>query len=335
MKKAAKILGGVIGVVVLAVVGLLVWINTNYDHDYSDVALPEIKASDDPAVIAQGEYLVHTVGHCSACHGPAEKAAKYQLGERHELQGGHAIVAGPFGTFRPSNLTSDPETGLGKLSDGQIARAVRHGVARDGRFAPFMSFAVGNMSDEDLTAIVSYLRTVPAIRNDAGRDEFGIIAKGLATFTNFGPRREPVPKHVPQGGVSVERGEYLANGPGLCYGCHSTMDPSEGMKIVGARFQGSAQPEPDPTAPDSVFTAPNLTPDPKTGVMATWTEDVFVDRFKAGRVYPGSKMPWDNFAQMSEEDLRSIYRYLKSLQPVENFTGPSYRKADWAPPEKA
>ena len=71
-----------------------------------------------------------------------------------------------------------------------------------------------------------------------------------------------------------------------------------------------------------VFVTPNLTPDPKTGHIAGWTEEQFLARFRAGRLIEGSHMPWSLFGRMSDDDIRAIYRYLRTLPPVENETGP-------------
>jgi mono/diheme cytochrome c family protein len=333
VKTLLKIVGVFVGVLVVLIAGVVVYVNATARRDFSSVPMPSVKASTDPAVVAQGEYLVHAVAHCSACHGPAEKVNLRQLGEKHEMQGGFELKAGPFGTFRPANLTSCSETGLGKFSDGEIARAVAHGVDRTGGFAPMMTLAVGNMSQEDLTAIISYLRTVAPIKNSVPPDEWGFIAKALSS--KFSPRNDPPMKHVAPGGISVERGEYLANGPALCSGCHSAIDPMAGFKIVGPKFQGSNQPEPDPNAEGMVAVPPNLTPDPETGHITSWDEEKFVARFKAGRAFPGTKMPWESFKQMTEDDMRSIYRYLRTLAPVKNFTGPHYRKSDWTPEQTA
>jgi hypothetical protein len=56
-----------------------------------------------------------------------------------------------------------------------------------------------------------------------------------------------------------------------------------------------------------------------------------VARLKAGIVFQGTKMPWENFSRMTEDDMRSIYRYLRSLPPVRKVTDPSHRKAGWKP----
>ena len=69
-------------------------------------------------------------------------------------------------------------------------------------------------------------------------------------------------------------------------------------------------------------------PDPKTGVIANLSEDQFVARMRAGRILPGSPMPWQAYARMEEDDLRAIYRFLRSLPPYEHDTGPRMRTRD-------
>lgn len=330
MSRAWKFAGAAAAVLVVVALGGFGYVEATYERDYSDVPEPGIRASDDPAVIERGEYVVHALAHCSACHGP-ESREGHELGPMTDLSGGYAMEAGPFGTFYPSNLSSDEETGIGAVSDGALARAIRHGVARDGRFAPFMRIAVGPMADEDLQAVISYLRTLPAIENEVPRDRWGFIAKLIAG--KFEPRDGAAPEYVPGGEISVERGEYLANGPAGCIVCHTQTDPMQGFAFVGEPFSGVTVAEPDAANEGYEFAAPNLTPDPETGIITGWSEDEFVARFDAGRVYAGSVMPWENFAQMTEEDRRSIYRYLRALPPVHNNTGPSWREKGWTAEE--
>src|SRR5690606_25298330 len=90
---------------------------------------------------------------------------------------------------------------------------------------------------------------------------------------------------------------------------------------LGPEFAGGME-MPDESDPTKVFVTPNLTPDPKTGHITSWSEDQFVARFRAGNIRPGTHMPWAAFARMSDADLRAVYRYLRSLPPVENETGP-------------
>ena len=93
------------------------------------------------------------------------------------------------------------------------------------------------------------------------------------------------------------------------------------MEFDGVRLSGGGE----MVEKEHIFKAPNLTPDPKTGHIIHWSEDQFVMRFKAGSVYADSPMPWTEFMRMSEDDLRSIYRYLKSVEPCENYTSPVVR----------
>jgi mono/diheme cytochrome c family protein len=194
-----------------------------------------------------------------------------------------------------------------------------------------MSFAVGPMSDEDLTAVVSYLRSLPAIKNAVPKDEWGFLAKALAG--KFGPRMMEAPRYVPAGEEpDVGRGEYLAKGPAWCAGCHTPVDPLT-FKPNGPLLSGSSMAEPDHLDPNFEIVGPNLTPDPETGVLAAFDERAFIDRIRnVGAVSKGTNMPWANFAKMTDSDLKSIYRYLKSLPPTKHVTGPGRRPKGWKPP---
>jgi len=194
-----------------------------------------------------------------------------------------------------------------------------------------MSFAVGPMSDEDLTAVVSYLRTLPPIKNPVPQDEWGLLAKALSS--KFNPRMAKAKRYVPPSETpSVARGDYLANGPALCFWCHTPTDPTAGFAEIGTRFSGGAEPEPDALDEHYEVLPPNLTPDPETGALARYDEQSFVDRVrKVGAVSKGSPMPWDNFKQMTDGDLKSIFAYLRSLPPTKRFTGPGRRPTGWQP----
>src|SRR5690606_41627233 len=102
---------------------------------------PDITASTDSAVIARGKYLAFGPAHCGTCHVPMNKVMDVENGEEIPHSGGWELTIPP-GTFRAPNLTPDMETGIGKLTDGEIARTMRHMVGNDGRcIMPFMHFA--------------------------------------------------------------------------------------------------------------------------------------------------------------------------------------------------
>jgi mono/diheme cytochrome c family protein len=328
VRRLFKWLGIVVMVLVIVLGAAVGWVLASYDKDYSAMPRPALVASQDPAVIARGEYLFHAVAHCSACH--TAPGVQRKRGDRPPAAGGRMFPGGPFGTFVARNLTADKETGLGAQSDGDIARAIRSGVDHQGRFIPIMKIVLGPMSDEDLTAVVSYVRTQAPERREEQPEQWGFLAKVLAA-TKLGPVTPAVPRaEPPSEQPSVARGAYLANGPAACHTCHSRFDPFDGWAMVGTPFTGGDV-EADESDPTSEFAAPNLTPDPKTGRIAAWDEDTFVTRFRGGRAYAGSHMPWENFSEMTDADLRSLFRYLKSLPPVVRDTGPSHRPAGWRP----
>jgi hypothetical protein len=87
--------------------------------------------------------------------------------------------------------------------------------------------------------------------------------------------------------------------------------------FIGEPFAGglAMDSEEDPTV---IITSPNITPDPQTGRMASWSEELFIHRFRQGTLVPGSHMPWGAFKNMSDLELKAIYRYLQTVEPVHN-----------------
>jgi hypothetical protein len=103
-------------------------------------------------------------------------------------------------------------------------------------------------------------------------------------------------------------------------------------EYAGPRYAGGfvMHAEIDPAMEGYVFLTPNLTPDPETGVMVKWDEETFITRFKHGRTQPGSPMPWESYAMMSEMELKALYRYLTSLEPQKS----AITKTVYAPGEE-
>ena len=137
----------------------------------------------------------------------------------------------------------------------------------------------------------------------------------------------PASLHVAATPERVARGKYLF-ALADCDGCHSPHDESKlYLPVIEAR-RGSGQRMSEEGLPGAVV-ASNITPDRETGIGA-WTEDEFVQRFKNfdnASAYKGedlkmgefnSIMPWSNYSQMTEEDLRAMYAYLMSVKPIQN-----------------
>lgn len=329
MGKVLKVLAGMIALVFAGVGAFVAYVLATWDKDYSGVERPAIAASTDPAVVARGEYIAHSVSHCSICHVPFETTVKRKPGEHPPMAGGFEWKMGPMGTLHSRNITPDAETGIGSWTDGELARAIRYGVGKDGKLLPFMSMAVPDMADEDLTAVVSYLRSTAPVKQPNRPHDLGLLMKWLATKMGPDWRKQvlkPNPYVAAGDTPSVARGKYLAYGPGWCIACHTGFDLME-VKLTGPEFGGNTEAEPDMEDPTMEYVTPNLTPDAETGHIASWSEEQFVQRFRAGRVLRTSKMPWEAYREMTDADLRSVYQFLRTLPPAKNKVGPTHRKA--------
>ena len=131
-------------------------------------------ASTDPSIVDRGRYLVHGPAHCSSCHSDVMRAATAPPMADSVLAGGRRFELGILGTFVAANLTSDATTGIGAWSDGELFAVLRTGRNRSGRpLAPLMD-TVG-MSDDDLMAIISYLRRLPPVSMPQERAPISLI----------------------------------------------------------------------------------------------------------------------------------------------------------------
>jgi len=125
--------------------------------------------------VKRGRYLVDTLG-CTLCHSPVDAEKRLLPGLR--LAGGLRLHIEPYGDFPSGNLTSDKETGLGNWTDAEIKRTITQGILKDGeRLLPFpMDWAsYSTMKDDDINAIVAYLRTVPPVRNKVPRPSWTFL----------------------------------------------------------------------------------------------------------------------------------------------------------------
>lgn len=298
---------------------------------FPDTPAPAVQVSQDPEVIERGRYLVHGPAHCAECHSGSDRDHPEQV-LTEPLHGGLEFDMGPLAVTWSANLTPDKETGIGRWTDQQVARAIRTGVLPDGRLSFFMGLSAARLSDDDLSAVVSYLRSLPPVKNEVPRGVWRPLGKVLLqyVFPPLKPRLVEGPPGVPPSDEpSAERGHYLVEHAAFCVDCHTQFDMAT-FALKGPRLGGS---QPDPSHgsdTDMEFVAPNLTSHP-TGMTGKLDEEQFVARLRGGRVYKSSIMPWENFTTLTEADARSIYRYLREVPPVDNDVGPTYRKVGWKP----
>lgn len=306
MKKFKTILKWIALVLLVLVAVISLAVTARQDLKY-DAPYPGIKASTDSAVIARGKHLVFSSAHCINCHSRKNPDSLLALGLEVPLTGG-VLFDLPLGKIYSKNITPDKETGIGKYSDAEIARALRYGVHPDGTVVyDFMPFH--NTSDEDLTAIISYLRSQKPVRNEVPKNKLNVLGKIVKAFMvkPVGPAGE-VPKSVARD-TTANYGKYLALSVAECSGCHTKRNLAGAY--TGEPFGGGASIE--------GFITPNLTPD-SSGRIFAWTRQNFIDRFRMGKLYPKSPMPWNSFKRMTDQELTAIYNYLKTLKPVKTET---------------
>jgi mono/diheme cytochrome c family protein len=320
MKTLKRFLKWTFIVLFLLIGALLAAIFTRQHRTFEAPFPVNIVSSPDSAVIARGAYLAYGAAHCGSCHVPQDQLERIAAGERIPLSGGLEFKL-PIGSISAPNLTPDEETGIGRLSDAELARALRYSVGHDGRalfgFMPFQ-----HLSDDDLVAVISFLRSQPAVKHEVPKAQMNLLGKAIRAFM-LEPEfpTEKIEQHV-EPDTTAAYGAYLANNVGNCRGCHTSRDPMTGA-YIGEPFAGGMKMESDDGS-GSYCVTPNLTPDAKTGRIYGWSQENFVNRFRMPRVVKASHMPWELFAKMTDNDLKAIYKYLNSLKPVQNETGPTF-----------
>jgi mono/diheme cytochrome c family protein len=265
-----------------------------------------IHAVDDPGVVDRGRYLVYGPAHCAVCHGDPQ--APYS--EDVPLSGGRKFDLRPLGTLSAPNITSDPAAGIGALSDATLVRSLRYGISRDGRpLAPLMPFA--DLSDDDLQAVLSYLRTVGPAAQPAPNHDLTVLGRvALKLLKAQGPTQPPPITHRRE--RTADYGRYLAHTVASCYGCHTQRSELTG-EFIGPPFAGGMTFEEN----GQRYVSPNLTT-AAAGRLSGWSEQQFIDYFRAKGALPNrSPMPWNAFARMTDDDLGAIYRYLNTTEPAE------------------
>lgn len=269
------------------------------------------EAQGSPAEIARGRYIFGATGGCG-CHTKPKDTAN----------AGGRKYDGPFGTVYSSNITPDRQTGIGAWSDEQIITAIRSGRRPDGeRLLPVHPYTVFNgMAEEDLRALVRFLRTVPPVNRATPPKRITVpffervfLPAWLAAFA---PRETP-PAKAPTAGR--ERGEYLVRAVGHCGECHTPRGTT--MATDNARFLAGNQNGPEGNA------VPNITPDPETGIGKWSEEDIAwylgtgnrpdgdVAGGLMGEVIQGTLA---GYKDLTKADLTAIARYLKSIPAVKN-----------------
>lgn len=292
-------LGGLIGLLllttlVLFAIGTVKWSRIrgrNYDLLVQRITIPADRAS-----ITRGEHIA-TIRMCQYCHGD-------------DFGGQSDSVPGLF-TFAFPNLTRGAGGVGAAYTDEDWVRAIRHGVGHDGRGLILMPSRLWyQLSDEDLGALIAYMKRLPPVDNELPATGLGPLGRVMLTLGKLPPDvtapdvtliDHDAPRPVaPEPGVRVEYGQYLAD---TCTLCH------------GLDFNGQT------IRLDAEYLSPNLTPG---GDMALWSEEDFVATLRTGVTPSGHPlnvgMPWKYFGEMTDDELRAVWMFLRSLPALEQGT---------------
>lgn len=284
MKKISKWIGlgvgGLLGVLLLAALGLSWRASSRLDRRY-DITPAPVSIPTDASAVAEGKRLVAI--YCANCHGADVGGADFFNDPA------LAVVDAP-------NLTRG-RGGVGdQLTDTDWVRAIRHGIDRNGK--PLFIMPSRNyypFSDEDLGQIIAYLKNAPPVDRTTSVRSTTLLGRVLLSAGLFGDlidaenidHTAPPPSSPPPG-VTVVYGKYLADTFG-CKTCH-------GPQLAGGK-------DPDPEAP----TGPNLTPG---GNLGQWDEQTFLATI---RTRQSQWMAFEALNHMTDAELQALWRYLHSL----------------------
>ena len=248
-------------------------------------------------LVERGAYLVEGPAGCGNCHSPKGPDAK-------PLSGWVLVDAGL--EIQAHNIT--PGSRVGSWSDAELGRAIREGVRPDGSLiGPPMPFhGYRQLSDTDLSAIVAYLRTVPAVETG-----FTPAVYPFPLPERWGPPVDSVPD-VPRG-RTVEYGSYLAGPVAHCTECHSLV-PMKGPDWEN-NFGGGGYPF---EGPWGISVASNITSHPDG--LGGYSDEEIAALIATGIRPDGTEMlppmPYHHFARMTEDDVAAVVMYLRTIPPL-------------------
>jgi len=315
MKTLVKIVGGLVLVLLLVAACGLGYVMFAFPKV---PPAPSVKFDPTPERIARGKYLNDHVVGCTTCHTQRDWT-KFSGPVKMELlgAGSESFNLGPAGKLYSKNITP---AAIGSWTDGELLRAVTQGVAKDGTpLFPLMPYPhYGAMDEEDVHAVLTYIRSLKAIEGTPPARQLNfplnLVVRTIPGPNTFTKRPSPDDK--------VAYGKYMTTAA-LCGDCHTPID-ERGTPLAGMDFAGGQE----FVETGYRVRAANITPDANTGI-GSWTEQQFVDKFKAFESVTNTAlgeaeraqntvMPITAYAGMTREDLAAIYAYLRTLKPVTN-----------------
>ncbi|MBL7700479.1 MAG: c-type cytochrome [Chitinophagaceae bacterium] len=317
MRKALKILGILVALILIFITGAAVYIK-GFLPDVGPA--PDLKVEATPEKVERGRYLAHHVMICVDCH--SIRDFNYFAGpvDMNTLGRGGDIFdekAGFPGKIVAANITP---TGIGDWTDGELFRAITTGVRKNGKpIFPVMPYHnYGKADPEDVEAVIAYIRTLPPLGEKTAESSYDFP---MNFIVNTIPEKA-TPGKRPSPSDRLAYGKYLLT-TASCGDCHTPFN--EGTYDTSKWLAGGRE----FLMPGGKLTSANITPDKETGI-GNLTVDDFLERFRAYRdsSYAHRKidfmkdfatvMPWSNYAGMTDEDLSAIYEYLRTVPAVKH-----------------
>jgi Cytochrome c len=288
MKRAIKIAGYLFATIILLLIAAV-----NFTIGWRPFIGPKArpltvrKFEATPERLARGNYLTENLLDCFACHSQHDWT-KHDAPLIPGTEGGGVApfpLEDPIGVINIPNISPDKETGAGTWTDDQLARAIREGIGHDGRtlfpIMPYQNFHP--LSDEDLAAVVVYLRSIPPVHHVVPKFEVPFPVKYLIRSL---PQPITAPVTPPDLSTPVKRGRFLVQ-VGNCRDCHTPQ--KNGQPIAGLDLAGGQQMK----GPWGTVASANLTPDPSG--IPYYDEKQFLEVMHTGYVKARELkpiMPW-------------------------------------------
>jgi mono/diheme cytochrome c family protein len=310
MKKILKVVGVVIGIILLVVLVFAAYISMSGIPKYEPGNLT-MKVEVTPERVARGQKIAAMM--CVECH----------ANESGMLTGKQLLdVPLEFGTIYSKNITHDAAMGIGNWTDGELYYLLRTGIRRDGQYIPPYMVKFPLAADEDVKSIIAWLRSdahaVQASQEEAPETEPSFLTKFLCRVA-FKPFELPKEEILyPDTTDKVASGKYLATAVFACFACHSadfkTMNELEPEKSVG--FFGGGNPLLNKKR--EVIYSANITLD-ETGIGA-YSEEEFVTVLKTGKKKDGTQLryPMIPYSVLSDDEAKAIYAYLQTVPKIKN-----------------
>ena len=275
-------------------------------------------------VVARGEYLTLHVAVCMHCHSLRDFTKYAGPDVPGSIGGGgskfdNTIFAVIPGSFYSKNITPDSATGIGAWTDEELLRAITQGIRKNGdTLFPLMPYAHFNhMAKDDVISIIAYLRTLKPIKNTIPARQLMIP---ISVAYPAGALQKSIDSNTrPPESDKVKYGAYLVNMAG-CSDCHTPYvkgQPDFSREFAGGNIF---------TVGDFKVASANITPDSTTGIGA-WDVEGFLNKFTVCREEKGynynpgkmnTVMPLVDYSGMTDEDLKAMYAYFRTVKPVTN-----------------